>query len=112
MAKPQPIEKRKVARRSKRQAELQIEGPGVSPLHLPEVDDLAQRYIKERDKRLIQTPKEVAAKRMLIDALHNHEKEITQPDGQLVYRYDEMKITLIPGKEKLRVEEITTSEPE
>lgn len=92
--------------RKKQQEELHIEGEGVSRQSLPEVDQLAEAYIKERDKRLTQTPKEVAAKRKLIEALHANRDKITQPDGELVYRYDEMRITLIPGKEKLRVEEI------
>jgi hypothetical protein len=53
---------------------------------------------------LVQTPREVAAKTKLIEALHAHAGKITQPDGSLVYRYDEMVITLTPGKEKLKVE--------
>jgi hypothetical protein len=99
--------------RRKQQDELSIEGAGVSRLHLKEVDKLAEQYIEERDKRLIQTPKEVAAKRKLIEALHAHAEQIKQPSGELVYRYDEMRITLIPGKEKLRVESVgTAAEPD
>lgn len=70
------------------------------------MDQLAEDYVKERDKRLKQTPKEVAAKTKLIEALHFHADKIRLPDGSLVYRYDEMEITLEPGKEKLKVAEI------
>lgn len=86
-------------------------GTGVSPVRIPEVDKLAEAYVKERDKRLVLTPKEVIAKHNLIAALHAHEKEIgKQPDGTLVYRFDEMVITLKPGKEKLKVEDEHTED--
>jgi hypothetical protein len=81
-----------------------IEGKGVAPLRIADVDKLAEAYVRERDKRLKMTPREVAAKQNLIAALHAHDKEIRQSDGKLVYRYDEMVITLTPGKEKLKVE--------
>lgn len=87
--------------------ELGLKGKGVEPLRIAELDKLAEEYVKARDKRLVMTPKEVACKQMLIEALHEHQDEIgLQPDGRLVYRYDEMMITLAPGKEKLKVENV------
>lgn len=80
-----------------------IEGAGVAPARIAAIDDLADAYVKERDKRLRQTPKEVAAKLKLIDAMHAHANDLRQPDGRLVYRYDETIITLEAGKEKLKV---------
>jgi len=94
-----------------KQTELHVVGKGVSPVHIPQLDKLAEAYVTERDKRLKQTPKEVAAKVKLIDALHAHADELRTPDGDLVYRYDERLITVTPGKEKLRVEDVTL-EPE
>lgn len=94
--------------RKRKQEEFPIEGKGVSPLHLAEVDALAEDYVTERDKRLVQTPKEVAAKRKLIEALHAHADALRQPTGELIYRYDDMQITLTPGQEKLRVESVQT----
>jgi hypothetical protein len=79
-------------------------------VNIPAIDNLAESYVKERDKRLRQTPKEVAAKLKLIDAMHAHANDIRQPDGQLVYRYDEVVITLTPGKEKLKVQDIDDEE--
>jgi len=88
-----------------------VTGVGVSPVRIAAIDKLAEAYIKERDKRLVATPKEVAAKTKLIDALHDHEKQIgRQPDGALVYRYDEMEITLTPGREKLKVADLEGTE--
>jgi hypothetical protein len=90
---------------AKKQADLPaMEGPGVAPVKIPQVDALAEAYIKERDKRLKLTPKEVSAKQRLVDALHAHADKIgLQPDGTIVYRYDTVVITLTPGKEKLKV---------
>jgi hypothetical protein len=83
-----------------------IEGIGVAPLRIPELDALAEAYVKERDKRMKQTPKEIAAKEELIDALHLHADRLEQEDGTLLYRYGDMRVTLEPGKEKLKVKEI------
>jgi hypothetical protein len=93
-----------------KQTELKIVGKGVSPVHIPELDKLAEAYVAERDKRLRQTPKEVAAKTKLIDALHKHSDKLITPDGDYIYRYDEMLITLSPGKEKLRVASVELEE--
>jgi hypothetical protein len=95
---------------AKKQAELKIEGPGISPVSLPEVDRLADTYIKERDKRLKQTPREVAAKGKLIDALHANAAKLRNADGDIVYRMDDLLITLTPGKEKLQVRDISEQE--
>lgn len=93
-----------------KQTELAVAGKGVSPVRIPVIDKLAEAYVTERDKRLKQTPKEVAAKTKLIDALHAHADQLRTPDGDLVYRYDERLITVTPGKEKLRVEEVSLGE--
>jgi hypothetical protein len=96
---------------AKQQSDLpKMTGKGVAPLRIPEVDKLAEAYVRERDKRLKLTPREVSAKQSLIAALHAHEDKIKQPDGTFVYRYDEMVITLVPGKEKLKVEGIEAEE--
>lgn len=94
----------------KKTPELKLEGKGVSPIRIKAIDRLAEAYVEERDKRLIQTPKEVAAKQKLIAALHEHESELKQPDGKLAYRYDETVITLTPGKEKLKVQGVEKEE--
>lgn len=81
-----------------------MEGPGVAQPRIAEIDALADAYIKERDKRMKLTPKEIAAKQNLIEALHAHREEIGVNDaGVLQYRYDTIVITLMPGKEKLKV---------
>ena len=84
----------------------------MSAVHIPEVDQLAELYVRERDKRLKLTPKEVAAKLKLIDALHKHAAKLKLPDGSLTYRYDEMVITLEAGKEKLKVRDVSHDDEE
>ena len=92
---------------AKKQSELHIVGKGVAPVALPDVDRLADNYIKERDKRMKQTPREVAAKGKLIDALHAHAEQLRNPDGDIVYRMDDLLITLTAGKEKLQVRDVS-----
>jgi hypothetical protein len=92
---------------TKKQTELHIEGKGVSPANIPEIDKLADDYIKERDKRMKQTPREVAAKGKLIDALHEHADQLKNPDGDILYRMDSLLITLTAGKEKLQVRDVS-----
>jgi len=81
-----------------------IKGPGVAPKRIPEIDKKADQYIRERDKRCEMTPREIAAKGKLIDAIHKHKDEIgADKNGEIVYRYDDVVITLKPGKELLKV---------
>ena len=81
-----------------------IEGAGVAPVRIAEIDDLAERYIKERDKRCAMTPKELAAKSNLTDAMHRHAEELGRDsDGVIRYQYDDLVVELRPGKEVLKV---------
>lgn len=92
---------------AKKQTEMPIDGPGVAPVTVPEIDKLADEYIRERDKRMKQTPREVAAKGKLIEALHKHGDQLRNPDGDIVYRMDDLLVTLTPGKEKLQVRDVS-----
>jgi hypothetical protein len=97
------------AKAAKKQADLPaMEGPGVAPVRIAAIDALADDYIRERDKRVRLTPREVAAKQKLVDALHENAQRLgTNPDGAIVYRYDTIVLTLSPGKEKLQVKDIS-----
>lgn len=93
-----------------------MEGPGVASPRISAIDKLADEYTEVRDQRMALTPQEVAAKQKLIAALHKHAGKLgIGPDGAIVYRYDTVQITLIPGKEKLKVqdlEDVTDGEDE
>jgi NAD(P)H-hydrate repair Nnr-like enzyme with NAD(P)H-hydrate dehydratase domain len=102
-----------MAKKTKKNSELPgIEGPGVSPIHIDELEELAAKYVKERDKRLVLTPREVEAKRELGNAMRKYEKDLRQPDGRLVYRFDEQEIIVEAGKDKVRVAHVRITEHE
>ncbi len=87
-----------------KQHDLPIEGPGIAPVRIKSVDELAEAYIKERDRRVRMTPREVTAKNELIDELHKHADKIGRDaEGVLRYEYDDIVIELRPGKETLKV---------
>lgn len=88
-----------------------MEGPGVAQVNIPEIDALAESYIKERDKRCRQTPHEIAAKDKLVAAIHEHKERIgVDSNGEVIYRFDNVVVTLKPGKEELKVKELKNVE--
>jgi len=88
-------------------------GPGVAQPRIKSVDDAAEIYIKERDKRCAMTPREIAAKQKLIEQLHTHADKIGRDrDGTIVYRYDDNIVILKPGKETLQVKETSHGDAE
>jgi hypothetical protein len=88
-----------------------MKGPGVAPVRIKAVDDAAEEYVKIRDRRMGLTKKEIQAKQNLIDLLHkNAEKIGINPEGEMLYVYDDVEVTLTPGKEQLKVR--TASNPE
>jgi hypothetical protein len=93
----------KKAARKPKQEEIPLEGKGVAPVKIPKVDKLARQYVEDRDKRLAALTDEVSSKGKLIEAIHFHAEQLKQPDGTLVYRYDDQELRLEPGKEKLSI---------
>lgn len=88
-----------------------IQGPGVAPVSIPLINKLVAKYVHERDKRCAMTPREIAAKTELIDAMHeNADKLGRDKSGALTYRHEDMVITLHPGKETLKVKSIDDDE--
>ena len=84
-----------------------MKGPGVEIIRIPEIDKLAEAYVIQRDKRCAETPREIAAKDKLIDAIHKNKDKIgVDSNGEVVYRYDDMIVTLKPGKEVLKVKAV------
>jgi hypothetical protein len=81
-----------------------ITGKGVAPISIPEVDDCVDEYVGKRDKRMDMTRKEVEAKGKLIGALRaNAEKIGTDKDGTIIYRHEDLIVTLKHGKDDLKV---------
>lgn len=88
-------------------------GPGVGTTRIPAIDEAAASYVKERDKRIRQTPREVETKTKLIDLLHAHEKEIGRDgEGVLRYQFEGLSIELRHTEEKLRVRKLDAEDEE
>jgi hypothetical protein len=89
-------------------------GKGVeAPIQIAELDDLAEKYVIERDKRLKMTPREVAAKDALREGMHRHEGKLTRnAEGFLIYRFDEQEVIMKPGKEQVQVKAVHIVEHE
>lgn len=66
-----------------------ITGKGVSGIKLPDIDRAVDKYEREKDKRCEMSPKEIAAKRYVLDLLHKHREELpVNEDGARFYRRD------------------------
>ncbi len=72
-----------------------VEGEGVSRKKVKAVEIAADNYCDIRDKRMAMTEKEVDAKAVLIDKMKQH--------GLTVYVYDDHRVEILPGKEKIKV---------
>lgn len=82
-------------------------GKGVAPVTIPELDKLCEKYEREKEKRCKMTPKEVAAKSDLMDAMHKHSDKLSKNgDGELFYRYNDQDFVLQQGKETLKVKAV------
>lgn len=81
-----------------------MKGKGVEVLKIASIDKAADLYESEKDKRCKMTPKEVAAKSALQDALHKNREKLPQDDeGNRYYRYEGRDYVL---EEKLKVKKI------
>ena len=72
-----------------------IEGEGVAPKKIKEIEIAAGDYVSIRDKRMALTEKEVLARQTLVELMRKH--------GLTNYRYDEEEVVLIEGEFKVKV---------
>ena len=72
-----------------------IEGPGVALPRFKDLDDATEEYVSVRNRRMALTEEEVAAKNALATLMHEH--------GLTVYRYNDYKVVILPGKENIKV---------
>jgi len=78
-----------------------MEGDGVAPLEIKDIDKAISKYQKKKEARCLASPDEVAAKREVRTQLHLHRDELPQNgEGIPFYRYDGRDYLL---EEKLRV---------
>jgi len=85
-------------------SELGLTGKGVERVSIKEVDAAVAKYVKARDARMALTTKEVEAKTALITALrYNTDKLGADAEGTIIYRHDDLLVTLKHGKDELKV---------
>jgi len=90
--------------------ELGLKGPGVERVSIKAVDRAVDRYVLVRDERMELTKKEVEKKVELIAIMREHKDKIgVDADGSMIYRHDDLLVTLKHGKDDLKVR---TSEEE
>jgi hypothetical protein len=106
--------KRKKAAKKNTTADLpNMDGPGVAQPSILEIDEAADKYVAIRDKRCQISPKEIAAKAELIDAIHAHADQLARtPEGAIIYRYGEEVVILTPGKENVKVKKAGSADEE
>lgn len=85
-----------------RTADLPIEGEGVAPKKIPAVEKAASKYVGIRDERMALTKKEVDARAVLINAMHEA--------NVAIYRFDDLEVKLKAGEEKVKVRTVDEDE--
>lgn len=86
--------------------ELGLKGKGVEPVRIEKIDKIAATYIKLREEASKWTSKASEARGKLIEAMHEHEDQLADSNGDLLYKFDGAVVSLVAGVEKLKVEEI------
>jgi hypothetical protein len=108
----QPTLKRRGRPPKDKSLELGLKGPGVERVTIAAVDRAVDRYVKARDDRMELTKKEVEKKIELIAILKEHKAKIgVDKEGTMVYRHDELLVTLRHGKDELKVRTSEEEEP-
>lgn len=80
--------------------------PGLEPKSIKEIDDAAEAYVKERDKRVKQSEREVTAKQALIAAMQKHKIEVYKDPSVT----PPLIVTVVPGKPGVKVTEAPDDE--
>src|SRR5262245_14980556 len=80
----------------------EMNGPGVGQVNVPEIDRAAERYVEARDERMAMTPKEVEAKKKLLELMKKHQLR--------VYRFDDRIVEIVHKDEAVKVKK--ADEPE
>lgn len=84
--------------------ELGLTGKGAERVSIKAVDAAVAKYVLARDERMALTTREVDAKTALITALRaNKDKLAVDAEGTIVYRHDDLLVTLKHGKDELKV---------
>jgi len=75
-----------------------VEGPGVSPIKLKELDRLGDKYIEVRDKKA-----ELATE---LNGIENKMADIMVEKGITTYRWSDQEMIVKPGKTHIKVKTV------
>lgn len=88
-----------------------IQGKGVAPLKIPNIDKAIRSYENKKEKRCEASPGEISAKRDLKALLHEHAAELPlNEDGQKFYRYEGVDYILEETLKRKRADDGEVSE--
>lgn len=91
--------------------EMPFNGPGVAPVKIKAIDQAAIKYVNIRDERMQLTEKECELRATLIEVVHGHADAIGKNEkGEIVYKFDDLIVTLKPGKDKVKVRSADSQE--
>lgn len=101
---PKLLQKREKRENKPEQSEMDIKGPGVERVSIPEVEKAARIYVTCRDERMELLEEEIEFKKKLREVMHANEDKIGKDrDGSMIYRFGDQLIVLKPGKEDVKV---------
>ncbi len=82
-------------------------GPGVGSIKIKAIDAATENYLSKKDRlTAMKTALDLATEK-LSELIHaNAEKIGKDKNGEIVYRYDGVIVSVKPGKEKLQVKEV------
>ncbi len=86
-----------------------MEIPGTERPVIKAIEDKAEQYVALRDKRMAMLVKEVEAKGELMAAMRKHEEKLRQPDGSLLYAFDE-SVVVVSCSDKVKVKKLADEE--
>lgn len=85
-----------------------VEGPGVAPLKINEIEKAISKYQRKKEARCAASPDEIAAKNEVRALLHQHRTELpVNGDGIPFYRTEDRDYLL---EEKLTIRKLEAEE--
>lgn len=82
-----------------------VEGVGVAPLSIPEIDKAVTKYERKKEARCAASPDEIAAKSELKRLLHEHRDQLPKNEqGQYFYRVDNVDYILDESLKRRKVD--------
>lgn len=87
--------------------------PELDHKKIPALTTAVKKYHEHKTARCNALVEEKAAKATLLALMHKHEGDLAKgPNGELYYRTGDLTAEVLPGKEKLKVQDSSEEEEE